>query len=138
MNLEQQFRERLRSADERLTTSRLSVFRLLLRHAPLSMSSLIYRAKEDGTDPATTYRTLALFQKLGLVQEFGLGRNRLLELSDRYHTHHHHFTCANCGKILDFDNEPIEQELQRAAGQAGFEIRSHQLEATGLCTECRA
>jgi Fur family transcriptional regulator, ferric uptake regulator len=137
MNREDQFKERLRIAGERLTTPRLGIFRILGRQAPMPMAKLIARARADGIDPVTTYRTVELFRKLLLIQEVGLGRNRLLELSDDYHAHHHHLMCASCGKITDFDSEVVETELSRMAGGLGFEIRSHQLEATGLCAACR-
>jgi Fe2+ or Zn2+ uptake regulation protein len=138
MNREQQFKDRLRVAGERVTTPRLAVFRLLLRHAPLSMASLIARSRQDGIDPATVYRTFELFRRLALVQEVGLGRNRLLEPGDDYHGHHHHFSCTVCGRITDFDSQAIEADLKQAGGQLGFEIHSHQLEATGICSACRA
>lgn len=133
MKREQQFKDHLKQAGERLTAPRLGIFRILLRQAPISMAKLISRARDDGIDPVTTYRTMDLFRKLGLVQELGLGRNRLLELSDTYHAHHHHFTCVVCGAISDFDNEAIERELRAAAQGLGFDVHSHQLEITGVC-----
>jgi Fur family ferric uptake transcriptional regulator len=137
MQHEQQFKDSLRAAGERLTTSRLSVFRVLARHSPIPMPKLIGKAAENGVDPVTTYRTIDLFRKLSLVQEVGIGRNRMFELSDNYHAHHHHFTCVNCGKIFDFDSNIIEADLQRVSAEFGFEIHSHQLETSGLCEHCR-
>ncbi len=137
MEHEQQFKESLRAVGERVTTPRLSVFRVLARHSPISMPKLIARATENGVDTVTVYRTIDLFRKMALVQEMGLGRNRLLELSDSYHGHHHHFTCIECGKIIDFDSEIIEANLVRAGQDLGFIIDSHQLEATGVCGVCR-
>lgn len=137
MKREEQFKEHLRAAGERVTTPRLGLFRILLRHAPIAMAKLILRAREDGIDPVTTYRTIELFRRLALVQELGMGRNRLLELSDSYHAHHHHFTCVVCGRISDFDSEAIEGELHEVGAELGFEIHSHQLEITGVCAECR-
>ncbi len=136
MNREQQFKDHLRTAGERVTAPRLSVFRALLRHSPMPMSKLIVKARADGVDPVTTYRTVDLFRKLGLVQEVGMGRNRLMELSDNYQAHHHHFTCLMCGKIDDFDSSALEYELQRIGGELGAEISWHQLEITGTCAGC--
>lgn len=103
----------------------------------MPMARLIGRAQADGIDPVTTYRTVDLFRRLGLVQEVGLGRNRMLELGDDYHAHHHHVICSACGKVTDFDSEVIENDLARVAKTLGFEITSHQLEATGVCAACR-
>jgi len=138
MEREQQFKDRLRGAGERLTSPRLGIFRILVRQAPVAMAKLIARGQADGIDPVTTYRTVDLFRKLGLVSEAGLGRNRLLELSDEVERHHHHLSCVVCGKLVDFDNAAIEAELGRVGEQTGFAIRSHQLEATGVCAACQA
>lgn len=137
MRNEQQFKDQLRTAGERVTTPRLSVFRVLSRHSPLLMAKLIEQARADGVDPVTTYRTLDLFRRLAVVQEVGLGRNRLLELSDGYQLHHHHFSCVNCGRIYDFDSEELEDDLRSLSARLGFDIQSHQLEATGVCAACR-
>ena len=99
------------------------------------MPKLISKAEDDGVDTVTVYRTIDLFRKLGLVEEMGLGRNRLFELSDDYHAHHHHFTCTQCGAISDFDSEVIEAELHRISKEIGFGIGSHQLEVTGVCSK---
>jgi len=137
MSNEEQFKGRLRTAGERVTTARLAVFRVILRYAPLSMPKLLAKTADDSIDPVTVYRTIELFRKLGLVQEVGLGRNRLLELGDDYHAHHHHFTCSKCGKIYDFDSAMVERDLREAGDHLGFTISSHQLEATGICAACR-
>lgn len=138
MNHEQDFKERLRAAGERVTSPRLIIFRTLLRSAPLPMPKLIAYASENGIDQVTVYRTMDLFRKLGLVQEIGLGRRRLFELSDTYHAHHHHFTCTECGQVIDFDSDVIEADLQRIGSERGLKIRAHQLEVTGTCKECVA
>jgi Fe2+ or Zn2+ uptake regulation protein len=137
-NHDKQFKDQLKAAGERVTAPRMGIFRILLRQSPLPMSRLIARASSDGIDSVTVYRTVDLFRKLGLVQELGLGRNRMFELGDDYGEHHHHFTCSDCGKILDFDSSSIESELQKEGAVLGFELRSHQLEAIGLCAICKA
>ena len=137
MNYEAQFKTALRTAGERVTQPRLNVFRVLLRHAPLSMADLITQAGADSVDQVTTYRAVDLFRRLGIVQEVGLGRNRLFELGDQYQAHHHHFICLDCGAITDFDSQDIEHALAKAGQNLGFKIRSHQLEAGGLCRQCQ-
>ena len=136
MNSEQLFKERLHAAGERVTSPRLVIFRMLVRHAPLSMPQIIQNALADSIDKVTVYRTVELLRKLDLVQEVGLGRNRLFELGDTLHGHHHHLTCTECGKVIDFDDETIEADLQSIGKQLGFDIKSHQLEASGICASC--
>ena len=136
MNYEQAFKEQLRTTGERVTGPRLTIFRILMRNVPLPIAKLITKAEEDGINSVTVYRTLELLRKLNLVQEMGLGRNRLFELSDSYHSHHHHFTCIKCGKVTDFDSETIEANLDEIGKKLGFDVQAHQLEVTGVCSKC--
>lgn len=137
MEQEQQFKDRMRASGERLTTARLSIYRVLARYSPLPMARLVQKVQADGVDPVTCYRTLDLFRRLGLVQDVGLGRNRLLELTDGYQAHHHHFWCKVCGKATDFDSTVIEQGLAQVSSSLGIRIDSHQLEAYGVCATCQ-
>jgi Fur family ferric uptake transcriptional regulator len=120
-----------------VTAPRLALFRPVTRHSPLSMARLIAAGRADGIDQVTVYRTVDLFKKLGFVDEVGLGRNRLFELSNQYQAHHHHATCSKCGKIIDFDSQSIEDGIAEAARQLGFTVSSHQLEVVGLCHRCQ-
>jgi Fe2+ or Zn2+ uptake regulation protein len=136
MEQELQFKARIRLSGERLTTARLNIYRVLARYSPLPMAKLLQKAQEDGVDPVTCYRTLDLYRRLGLIEDVGLGKNRLLELTDGYQAHHHHFWCKVCGKATDFDSSQIEHELASVSSQLGIQIESHQLEAYGTCAQC--
>lgn len=132
------FVRRLKDASERVTSPRLHVFRVLRQHSPLSMSSLRQKARANGIDTVTVYRTVALFKRLNLVQEIGVGSYRMLELTDGFSGHHHHLWCTSCGQMLEFDDQSIEQSMAAAAGRLGIQIDSHQLEIIGVCGNCLA
>jgi Fe2+ or Zn2+ uptake regulation protein len=138
MNPDEQFIQRLKTSGERVTSPRLSIFRALRQHSPLPMSKLVSKAKANGIDLVTVYRTIALFKQLNLVQEIGIGSRRLLELTDDFTNHHHHFWCSSCGKILDFDDDSFEEAIKSAANKLGIEIESHQVEMVGLCQDCKS
>jgi Fur family peroxide stress response transcriptional regulator len=137
MNPDEQFISRLKTSGERVTSPRLTIFRALRQHSPLPMSKLASKAKANGIDLVTVYRTVALFKRLNLVQEIGMGSRRLLELTDDFTNHHHHFWCSNCGNIIDFDDESFEEAIKAAAAKLDIEIESHQVEIVGLCSNCR-
>jgi Fe2+ or Zn2+ uptake regulation protein len=95
-------------------------------------------ATEGGVDKVTAYRTLDLFRRLQVIQELSYGRNKMIELSDDFVAHHHHFWCRECGKLTDFDDSKVEDALRDAVDASGAEIMSHHIEITGVCRECRA
>ncbi|HSH31300.1 MAG TPA: Fur family transcriptional regulator [Candidatus Saccharimonadales bacterium] len=131
------FAERLRQAGERISSPRLAIFRALNRKGTIYAPRLVEMMHESAVDPATTYRTLKLFRQLGVIRDIVAGGQRLVELSDDYGRHHHHFWCRQCGHLLDFDSPDIEHSLQRVAETLGVTITSHQLEISGLCTGCQ-
>jgi len=133
---DEQFTFRLKSHNERLTTPRLHIFRMMRQHSPLSMRSLRQKAKTSGIDSVTVYRTIDLLKRLNLVQEIGVGNRRMLELTDDFGGHHHHLWCTSCGKMRDFDDPVLEATMTAAALRLGAKIESHQVEIVGLCSAC--
>jgi len=51
--------------------------------------------------------------------------------------HHDHCICTSCGKIVEFENDKIEQLQETVARQFGFKLVSHKMELYGICAECR-
>lgn len=119
-----------------LTKPRKVVFDLLLDKDPQSMQVLIKRAG-GMIDRATVYRTIELFERLGIVRRLNVGWKYKLELSDVFLEHHHHFHCTNCGKTYKLAPNPmLETMIDSAATKESFSPRRHQLEIHGLCDNC--
>ena len=138
MDKELLFKEALALQRERVTSPRLGLFRILVRKSPLSTATLIAEADKLSIDQATCYRNLTLFRKIGLISDIVVGGQRMVELTDSFGSHHHHFSCGQCGKVIDFDSETIEAAISGAAGELGVAVSSHQLEIIGVCASCRA
>ncbi len=119
-----------------LTKTRKAIFDLLLGQEPQSMQVLVNRAASKA-DRATIYRTIELFERLGIVHRLNIGWKYKVELSDVFHAHHHHFYCTNCGKTYNLEPNPmLETMIDSAAAQGGFAPRGHSLEIQGLCPSC--
>ena len=130
-----QLRRYLQSHKQSLTGPRQAVFAALDGKEPQTMQQLI--AACPGTDRASVYRTVSLFEKLGIVQRLQIGWKYKLELTDTFSRHHHHMTCLQCGRVISFDeNKTLEQELRNICRDSGFIIKNHQLEVQGLCGHC--
>jgi Fur family ferric uptake transcriptional regulator len=119
-----------------LTKPRKIVFNLLLTSEPQSMQVLVKRA-EGKVDRATVYRTVELFEELGIVHRLNIGWKYKVELSDIFLGHHHHFHCNNCGKTFTLAaNTMLETMIDSAVSKEGYSPRSHNLEISGLCPAC--
>ena len=119
-----------------LTKPRKVVFDLLLNQEPQSMQVLAQRAKGK-VDRATVYRTIELFERLGIVRRLNIGWKYKIELSDLFTGHHHHMFCTNCGRMFELPENPmLETMIDTVAAKSGFSPRGHQLEVFGLCSSC--
>lgn len=119
-----------------VTSVRTAVFAALSNKEPIEMQELIVILPQ--VDRASIYRTVALFEKLGIVQRLQIGWKYKLELSDTFSYHHHHLTCRECGTVVSLREDPmLEANLQALAGEYGYKDLAHQLEISGLCPTCQ-
>ncbi|MBW2149194.1 MAG: FeoA domain-containing protein [Deltaproteobacteria bacterium] len=51
-------------------------------------------------------------------------------------SHHDHFVCIKCGKIIEFTNHEMEKIQYRIARRSGFYPLHHLMEMYGLCSAC--
>ncbi|MBO6939094.1 MAG: transcriptional repressor [Deltaproteobacteria bacterium] len=105
----------------------------------LSIEDLLATVREEDSKIgyATVYRTLKLLKDCGLAYErhFGDGVSRYeVALEDE---HHDHLICMSCGKIVEFENDEIEQLQDDLAAKHGFVLKRHVHELYGLCGDCR-
>lgn len=135
-SLQLQLQQHLKQHSQSLTKPRLAVFLALRGQEPQTMQQLV--AACPAIDRASVYRTVSLFEQLGIIQRLQIGWKYKLELTDTFSHHHHHMTCLQCGRIISFDeSSALNNELRRIAGSNHFKMRSHQLEIQGLCQACK-
>ena len=85
----------------------------------------------------TVYRTLPLLLEAGVVQKSaGPGKRDYFEKTD-HKGHHDHLVCLGCRKIIEFQNEQIEEMQKRVYGQYGFQPIFHDYRLFGYCPDCR-
>ena len=100
------------------------------------MSGLMARGR-GRFDRASLYRTIKLFETLGIVNRVPDGWKYKLELSDLFSVHHHHLSCLKCGLIIDIDDDQaLEAQISQLAGRYQFAPSRHQLEIQGYCQKC--
>jgi Fur family ferric uptake transcriptional regulator len=127
----------LKKHRQSVTQARLAVFSALLGQEPMSMHELVDKVQKD-VDRSSAYRAVDLFEKLGIVQRLNTGWKYKIELTDTFNDHHHHLTCASCGKTIPLNEEHLESVVEGLARQHGFKVTAHQIEIQGICPECQA
>ena len=80
---------------------------------------------------ATVYRTVRLFEEANILErhDFGNGRSRYEEITDE---HHDHLIDIQTGKVVEFQNDDIEDLKERIAKEHGFRLVGHRLELYGV------
>ena len=80
---------------------------------------------------ATVYRTVRLFEEAGLLDrlDFGDGRARYEPSSD---DHHDHLIDVKSGKIIEFQEEDVEELQRTVAKKLGYELVGHRMELYGI------
>ena len=80
---------------------------------------------------ATVDRTIRLFEENNIIEkhEFKDGRFRYEEVPDE---HHDHLIDVRNGKVIEFQNDAIEELQKRVAKELGYELVDHRLELYGV------
>ena len=80
---------------------------------------------------ATVYRTIRLFEENNIIEkhEFKDGRFRYEEVPDE---HHDHLIDVRSGKVIEFQNDNIEELQKRVAKELGYKLVDHRLELYGV------
>ena len=80
---------------------------------------------------ATVYRTVRLFEETGILtrHDFGDGRSRYETAPPE---HHDHLIDLDTGKVIEFQDDDIEELQRRVARRLGYRLIGHRLELFGL------
>ena len=96
--------------------------------------SLLLNSEQIGL--ATVYRVLTQFEAAGIVNRHHFdGGQSLFELNRG--GHHDHLVCVECGKIVEFVEEIIEERQKSVALEHGFTLVHHSLTIYGICPDCQ-
>lgn len=133
-------RQELRRAGLKATLPRLRILQLLEEKADQHLSAEdVYRALlEAGEDVglATVYRVLTQFEAADLVTRHNFeGGHSVFELN--HGVHHDHIVCSDCGHIVEFVDEVIEERQRAVLAQYGFALTDHSLVLYGDCLDTK-
>mgnify|MGYP003571370275 CR=1 FL=1 len=136
-------RERLSEKSYKMTPQRREILKIFLDQSDtqhhLSAEEVYDILRDNGFDfgLATVYRSVELLNELELLTkvDFGDGRARY-ELNTAAPHNHHHLICLNCKKVIEFEEDLLDDLEKRIAKKSGFKIVNHEVKFLGYCSEC--
>ncbi len=140
MNNKNTFHNYLRGKGLKSTHQRDDIVSIFLKENKHFSVEELYR-KLQKIDPqigqATVYRTLKLLVDAGLATEcqFSDGFTRFEPVHQG--EHHDHLVCLKCGKIIEFENDKIEQQQKKVAREHNFKLANHKCVLYGYCSKCK-
>lgn len=128
--------------NQKFTKQREIIFNVLKESSPkhVTPEELFSKVHQDHKQVgiATVYRTLNLFEELGIVNKQEFTENAYTyELKDSDNDHHDHIICKYCGKIIEdefLDRSKIAKSLH---DQYDFDLDYYSLRIYGTCSDCQ-
>ena len=133
---ESNFKSMLRDMNLKVTHQRLSILKALntgpKTHVTAKDVFEDVRLEHPHIGFATVYRFLKKTSDFGITSELRIGHSPArYELKTK--KHHHHITCTQCGRIIEFQNEKIEKQIQKIIQEHNFYLEHHVFELYGRC-----
>ena len=131
----------LRDGGHRSGGARTAVIDLLAQQdCCLTAQEIFDRLRADGRSVgiASVYRALEILTSAKLVQRLEMGEG--IARYEPVHVggeHHHHLVCDACGRVQAFEDDALEDALDRLGERLGFEVGGHDVVLRGSCGECR-
>ncbi len=132
--------ERLSEAGYRITEPRQAVVTVLQQtERPLKPQEILERgtALHANLGLVTVYRTLELFEQLGLVRRVhrGEGCHGYLPTTPG---HRHVLVCQSCGRAVEFvGSDDLDTLIARVEARTDFQVVDHLLQLFGCCPNCQ-
>ena len=128
----------LKKAGLKVTHPRMLVLEILQNPANQHISAEeVYKILiESGEDIglATVYRVLNQFEDAGIIERHHFeGGKSVFELNNK--KHHDHLVCLKCAKVIEFEDDVIEQCQKDVAMQNNMKLTHHSLYLYGECKD---
>ena len=130
----------LKNEGLKYTPQRTAVLEEIIKDKGHRESEEIYLAlKKRGqhVSRATVYRTMDILVNNGFARKMNLGDGRARYESKVNSPHHDHLVCMDCGLIVEFMDQKIEDLQDEIAIQYEFQLKRHIHQLFGLCKKCQ-
>ncbi|MCS6957551.1 MAG: Fur family transcriptional regulator [Aquificaceae bacterium] len=139
--LKSKFEQFLRQRGHKITRGRFEIIDKIANYGPhFEIEELVrWIANQDrsAASRSTVYRTVRLLQEFGAIREVIKLGNRTIYEFVAGKPHHEHLICVECGKIIEFYKQEIEELQDRVCEEHRFSPINHRLEIFGVCSDCK-
>lgn len=142
---QEKFKEMLKEKGLKVTNQRLVVLKVLAEHKDRHMTAEeiydLVRNEFRDIGIATVYRTVQLLLEMKLIDRIELNDGYVrYEIGHQFFCdtkhYHHHLICKECGKIISFDDDLLEDLEKYIEETLGFCVLDHELKLYGKCKDC--
>ena len=141
----QDLRGRLSERNYKMTPQRKEILQIFIDcgdgfHLSAEEVHELLSQKDFDFGLATVYRNVELLNRLGILNkvDFGDGRNRYeLSPADPQIHQHHHLICLNCKKVIEFEDDLLDDLENLIARKSDFQIINHEVKFFGYCADCQ-
>lgn len=108
----------------------------------LSVKEILERVKKNNVALATIYRSLKLFNELGITKEIIIDNINYYEMKIfNSKPLNIHFKCSRCNKVIDIDNKNLNLEYiklnKKVEEENNLEANAVDIMLIGLCSTCK-
>jgi Fur family ferric uptake transcriptional regulator len=86
----------------------------------------------------TVYRTMELFEKIGIVSRLSMENSSArYELVMYDKLMHHHLICLKCGQLMELDDRIAKEFKNQILEEKGFQVADKSIKIYGYCSSCK-
>ncbi|RJQ68963.1 MAG: Fur family transcriptional regulator [Desulfobacteraceae bacterium] len=118
---------------------RVSILEVFLRvehHVTLPELSELVRQSGHSFSEEFVRETIELMCRYGFARANHFDNGQAWYEHRHLGQHHDHLICTKCQKIVEFENQTLEQLQVQIAAAYGFHILQHKMELYGICRDC--
>jgi Fur family ferric uptake transcriptional regulator len=114
----------------------LEVFLQTEKH--VTIDELVNLLDQNGwqLDPDFVRETMKLMSRFGFAHQSRFDNGAIRYEHRHLGQHHDHMICTRCRKIIEFQEDRLEELQIQIAAAYGFHMLQHKMEIYGICAQC--
>ena len=107
----------------------------------VSLAQIADQVRQGGlrVDDDFLLQCMAQLCQFGFASQVVFDRDEIILYEHRHlGVHHDHMVCTQCGEIIEFNDDVLEDLQEKLAAEYGFFMLQHKMEIYGLCGQCKA